>query len=426
MAERPVTDLEDQLRRYADAVEATHRPAVTGGATSVGIVGGPRPPSGRLMLAAAAVVLAVLGILAVTFPRGDDTIDAGTGDPPKAAPPDGGPTSADLPSEDEAREQCRDEVTGLLRQESPDSGLADDAQVAVQEIPGLNARKVVIVAGDRMFACTVGGGQMLAQMEFNQIDASEIAPGTLSIRGSGGDGPRRTITGRVGDGVVSVSGRLPDGSTFPGIVVGPWFVLDVVVDPNLPPNENPAADEVVTWRLASGEERSARIDFLTPVGGGAPCAAQPECLATRVAEVQAEAARRVAEGQPFTQDPALADGVITEEEFDAAMGTFVDCSVANGLSGYVAPASRFRDWAILTQGGADAGRALGFDSLLWLGPNDPAASSPVPTSSLPPDPYLIEECRTAHVDLVSTLVSIQDEKRRFDENAALTTATSGG
>lgn len=426
MAERPMTDLEDQLRRYADAVEATHRPAASGGSTSIGVLGRPRPPQGRLMLGAAAVVLAVLGILAVTVPRGDDAIDAGTGDTLLAASPDGDPASADLPSEDEAREQCRDEVTGLLRQESPDSELADDAQVVVQEIPGLNARKVVFVSGDRMFACTVGGGQMLAQMEFNQIDASEIAPGTLSIRGSGGDGPRRTITGRAGEGVVAVSGRLPDGSTFPGIVVGPWFVLDVVVDPNLPPNEDPAADEVVTWRLASGEERSARVDFLTPVGGGAPCAADPECLATRVAEVQAEAAQRVAEGQPFTQGPALADGVITEEEFDAAMGTFVDCSVASGLSGYVAPASRFRDWAILTTGENDAGRAIGFASLLWLGPNDEAAASPVPTSSLPPDPYIRDDCRTAHVDLISTLVSLQDEKRRFDENVALTTATTGG
>ncbi len=445
MAELPATDLEDQLRRYADAVEAAHGPAVrddngeaSGDVPAVPGAAGPRGPGldapidevrkappapaaphrrGRFLLAAATVVLAVVGVLTVAVPRGDDRIDAGDGSS-LSEPPNTDPGSFELPSEDEARQQCRDEVSQSLGET-----LTDDDQVAVQEIPGLNARKVMIVSGDKMFACTVGGGQMLAQMEFGQIDASEIAPGTISIRGSGGDGVRRTVSGRVGEGVVAISGQLPDGSTFPGIVVGPWFVLDVVVDPDLPPNEDPAADLVVSWQLASGERRASRVDFLTPVGGGTPCAATPDCLAARVAEIQTEAANRQASAASFTQGPALADGVITEDEFDTAMATFVDCSVASGLSGYVAPASRFRDWAILTRGGDDPGRALGYGSLLWLRPTDLAAVAGS-TTSIPPDPYIAEACKTAHIDLISTLVSLQDEKRRYDENAALPDATT--
>jgi hypothetical protein len=49
--------------------------------------------------------------------------------------------------------------------------------------------------------------------------------------------------------------------------------------------------------------------------------------------------------------------------------------------------------------------------------------SPVTTPS-GGNPFMIEECRTVHVDLVSTLASVQDEKRRYDENVALTTSSA--
>lgn len=124
----------------------------------------------------------------------------------------------------------------------------------------------------------------------------------------------------------------------------------------------------------------------------------------------------------------MADGVVTEEEFDAAMAALVNCSVARGLSGYVAPAPLFRDWAIFSlEPNTDPGAVFGYNVLLWPGPGQPAVTPPPPSVTTPTggNPFMIEECRTTHVDLVSTLASVQDEKRLFDENVDLTTATTG-
>ncbi len=461
-------DLEDQLRRYADAVEA-HRRSDGGGSimddpvrlgpTPPGrpqrepfVVTGPderRWPVRRLLTAVAAVVLAVavVGAVLAAVRRAGFSIDAGEERPTTTVDGSGSGRSDGVASEppdvSEAADRCREAFRAmdesLFDPNEPDSAVApvavpDGIEVAVSQlILGGTARRVVFEFGGELRSCVVSGsGDVpMGSMVVNQDDGFPVEPDTIQPRGSGGEAKDWVIEGKAGSDVTGVRARFADGTTFEGLVVGGWFVVDMSWPGGGPANLEPLNDVVFTWTLADGTERSSRSEFLTPagLGGGAPCAADPACIPAKVAEVQTEAARRQAAGEPFDQGPAVADGVVTEEEFDAAMAAFANCSVAHGLSGYVAPAPLFRDWAIFSlEPNTDPGAVFGYNVLLWPGPGQPAVTPPPPAVTTPTggNPFLIEECRTTHVDLVSALAAVQDEKRRFDENVALTTATTGG
>ncbi len=473
MADSAPVDLEDQLRRYADAVEARWQadsghglgadgsiPAAraTPPGPSWGETVGPHPYVGtrasgerwsarRLLTAAAAVVVAVAvaGAVLAAVRRAGSSIDAGQTSTTAAADrpgPDG--SDGQPPGVPEAAARCRQ---ALLEQDQMFAG-PDEPNVVTQSVAvpdgvpvaasqlvlGGTARRVAFAFDNRFSSCVVAsdGGVSIGSVIGTWREDFElpVEPDAIEPRGYGGEAKDWVIHGKAGADVTGVRARFADGTTFEGLVVGGWFVIDLSWPPDGPANLTPDEDVVMTWTLADGTERSSRLEFLTPagLGGGAPCAADPACIPAKVAEVQAEAARRQAAGEPFDQGPAVADGVVTEEEFDAAMASFVNCSVARGLSGYVAPAPLFRDWAIFSlEPNTDPGAVFGYNVLLWPGPGQPAVTPPPPSVTTPSggNPFLIEECRTTHVDLVSTLASVQDEKRRFDENAALATGTPG-
>lgn len=473
MADPAPVNLEDQLRRYADAVEARWRddggirigghPILAGSPTppepSLGeaaglppsVLGGSGPGDGRwsarrLLTAVAAVVvaMAVAGAVLAAVRRAGPSIDAGetsttvSADSPAPDGSDGQP-----PPVPEAAARCRE---ALLEQDrmfaGPDEPNVVNQSMAVpdgvpvsasQLVLGGTARRVAFAFDNRFSSCVVAsdGGVSIGSVVATWREDFElpVEPDAIEPRGSGGEAKDWVIQGKAGSEVTGVRARFADGTTFEGLVVGGWFVIDMSWLGGGPANLEPLNDIVVTWTLADGTERSSRSEFLAPgdLGGGAPCAADPACIPAKVAEVQAEAARRQAAGEPFDQGPAVADGVVSEEEFDAAMASFVGCSVARGLSGYVAPAPLWRDWAIFSlEPNTDPGAVFGYNVLLWPGPGQPAVIPPPPsvTTASGGNPFLIEECRTAHVDLVSALASVQDEKRRFDENRALADPTS--
>ncbi|MEZ5412400.1 MAG: hypothetical protein R2761_30480 [Acidimicrobiales bacterium] len=468
-------DLEDQLRRYADAVEsqwwtdADNRDrrggsSILNGPASVGrttpeaaqreldVVAGSnerRWRARRLLTAAAAMVLAVavVGMALAAVRRAGNTIDAGNA--PSTVPADGlgpagsGGAASAPPGVSLAADRCRQALVQMDEEmtdpNQPDvviepMAVPDGVAVAGSELVlDGTARRVVFEFGGKLRSCVVtGNGDVpMGGLVSNEDDAFPVEPDAIQPRGSGGEAKDWVIQGKAGSDVTRVRARFADGTSFDGLVAGGWFIVDMAWAEGGPANLVPLNDVVFTWTLADGTERSSRSEFLAPggLGGGAPCAADPACIPAKVAEVQAEAARRQAAGEPFDQGPALADGVVSEEEFDAAMASFVGCSVARGLSGYVAPAPLWRDWAIFSlEPNTDPGAVFGYNVLLWSGPGQPGVSPPRPSVTTPSggNPFLIEECRTTHVDLVSTLVSVQDEKRRFDENAALTTSTTGG
>lgn len=471
MAERP--DLEDQLRRYADAVEAGYREGASDGGPggrsilqdpslvgSSGLgqaqceplaVNGPdgrRRPGRRLLLAASAVVLAavVVGTAFVAVRRagysitavGGPTTTAGDG----GAGPDGSGAVAPVPHEvAEAANRCREalqQMDGWMTNPNEGNGavepnaVPDDIPVAASQLVlDGSALRVVFDLDGELRSCVVSpnGDVSMGSLVFNQDDGFPVEPDTIQPRGFGGEAKDWVIQGKAGSDVTDVRARFADGTSFDGLVVGGWFIVDMAWADGGPANLTPQNDVVFTWTLADGTERSSRSEFLAPagLGGGAPCAADPACIPAKVAEVQAEAARRTAAGEPFDQGPVVADGVVSEEEFDAAMASFVGCSVARGLSGYVAPAPLWRDWAIFSlQPNTDPGAVFGYNVLLWPGPGQPGVTPPPPPVTTPTggNPFLIEECRTTHVDLVSALAAVQDEKRRFDENAALSNPTT--
>lgn len=471
MAEHGAMGLEDQLRRYADAVEAHYREGggSGGGLGSRSILEDPsrpgssdsgqdrrepfavkgrderRPPGRRLLLVASAVVLAavVVGTAFAAVRRAGYSITAvggptttTTGD--RGAGPDGsGAVAHELqPEVAEAADRCREallQMDGWMTDPNKGNGAAepnavpDDIPVAASQLVlDGSALRVAFEFDGELRSCVVSpnGDVSMGSLVFNQDDGFPVEPDTIQPRGFGGEAKDWVIQGKAGSDVTDVRARFADGTSFEGLVTGGWFIVDMSWADGGPANLTPQNDVVFTWTLADGTERSSRSEFLTPagLGGGAPCAADPACIPAKVAEVQAEAARRTAAGEAFDQGEAVADGVVSEEEFDAAMAAFVSCSVSRGLSGYVAPAPLWRDWAIFSlQPNTDPGAVFGYNVLLWPGSGQPAVVPPPSSVTTPTggNPFLIEECRTTHVDLVSALAAVQDEKRRFDENAAL-------
>lgn len=466
-------DLEHQLRLYADAVEAHWRadgekaPGDAAALQERAPVGPPVPgtvqrepfvvtgpderrwPVRRLLTAAAAVVMAmaVVGAVVAAVREAGYSIDAGEGPTTTAAAdgatgPDGsGGVAPGPPEESEAAERCRQAFEemdeSMVDPNQPDvvvEPMAIPAGVPVavsQPVLDGTARRVVFELDGKLWSCVVSGNGDVSMdsLAFNEADGFPVEPDAIQPRGFGGEAKDWVIQGKAGSDVTGVRARFADGTSFEGVVADGWFIVDMSWVGGGPANLEPLNDVVLTWTLADGTERSSRSEFLTPagLGGGAPCAADPACIPAKVAEVQAEAARRTVAGEPFDQGPAVADGVVSEEEFDAAMASFVSCSVSRGLSGYVAPAPLFRDWAVFSlQPNQDPGAVFGYNLLLWPGPGQPVVTSPPSPVTTPTggNPFLIEECRTAHVDLVSTLASVQDEKRRFDENAALSNPTT--
>lgn len=140
----------------------------------------------------------------------------------------------------------------------------------------------------------------------------------MSDTAEGATGPGwYEVSGRVGGDVVALSIVLPDGSTAPVTLSSGDFYGKIDVAAGVP-----LFDEVLTWTLADGSSRMSRSDLLDEVSTAEGCASTPGCVDTRIEQLRSSASGVDAE--------VLADGVVTEDEYRAALQRVADCANAAG------------------------------------------------------------------------------------------------
>ena len=321
-----MVELEDQLRAYGAALDtvidderfaSTRQPATERSSGST---------LGRLV-AAGLVVASIAGVAALMVNRESNPDDVVAAPTTSASARTIGEPAEDWPAM--AVGACADHATTV----PTDFGVRPTATDASTIIPigdGRESVRVTIIGVETTIGCTVSRsatGSMLSDISYglNRPRPPVAADGVvvddqawMSQTDEGRTGPGwYDVTGRAGTDVVAIVIELSDGTTAEADLSDGNFYGRIDVAAGVP-----LFDEVLTWTLTDGTTRSSRGDLVDSVSAEEQCASTPGCVDQRLVELRSTASPVEAE--------VLADGDVTEGEYQAALQRVADCANAAG------------------------------------------------------------------------------------------------
>lgn len=321
-----MVELEEQLRAYGAALDTVidgERVVSTGQPVTERSSGS---TLGRLV-AAGVVVASIAGAAVLMMNRESNPDDVVAAPDTSASASTIGEPADDWPAMSVGA--CADHAAAM----PADFGApptAADASTIVPIGDGSESVRVTIIGAETTIGCTVsrsGTGSMLSDISYglNRPRPPVPADGVvvddqawMSQTDEGRTGPGwYDVTGRAGADVVAIVIELPDGTTAETNLSDGNFYGRIDVATGVP-----LFEEVLTWTLADGTTRSSRGDLVDSVSAEEQCASTPGCVGQRLAELRSSASGIDAE--------ILADDVVTEAEYQAALQRVADCANAAG------------------------------------------------------------------------------------------------
>ena len=381
--------LDAHLRRTLHAVAATVLNTETASDNVVRLVTTPALSAPRhrwawLSAAAAAGMVAGAGLMAVAD-RDTDTADVPTAST--------GPAVEADPTLDALAQACAADIAQQMaafpyeiRESLPALPNADTATVLLFDTQAAPPHQQLLVVGEASYiVCEVGRSSAVAA-DVNVYQIPALAPendGVLvtdrtSWTGADplhGPGWARVI-GRVGSQVDAIDLEWTDGTIVSGQIQRGWFVIEGPIPPGVLDS-----DERLRW-TADGVRQSSRADLLDAPDETEACAAMPGCVATRLNELHSPAQQSGLDEQAAI----LADGAVSDEEYDAALRRFAACFNAAD-TGATAVVHGGGNLAIGTSGIDDGAERAYMDAVHTL-------------------------CSAAHLDLVDDAWTLLDAQRR--------------
>lgn len=334
-----MVELDEQLRAYGTALDTLIDGAIDEEIAEASEPSRPaRPGAGRyaaIGLAAACVV--GVTVMAVTREPDDTSVvaaPASTVSSASTTPVETSAATAEAPVVDPAGVWPESSIAACLAETSTypaDFGAAPLATDPSEIIPLADDLVRVTITGTEVtVGCTVSrSDDRLAVSDpsvgLTRPELPVAADGVvvddqswMSNTAEGVTGPGwYEVRGRAGSQVTGVTMVLPDGSTAPVSLDEGRFYGKIDVAPGVA-----LFDEVLVWTLTDGTTRSSRGDLADEASTEETCASTDGCVEARIDQLRTEATGVVAE--------VLDDGVVTEDEYRAALQRVADCANAAG------------------------------------------------------------------------------------------------